>query len=1052
MLAISYVRNFFLPPSSYGIGNPRPIRDLAGDVFSSGSVQGRSRVIFINQGHRGGQIEELIGFLSRPLEEAGADVRVLSSNDELNTACRSSLWGTSNCYGAVSFRSSPTEGQGGIWSYTVTVDFSLGFQVFVEESDSAAQVFSLPLVHAIDSGIAALSDTSLPDMLEYPFTDETSQEREDEIQRLFMGALINYLGLVFFIGICGITYHLTGHFASEREMGMSQLIDCMMPTKNPVYSQIIRILAAHLAFDIIYLPSWIAIGLIIKYLVFYRTTATVTIFYHILFGLALSSYSTLGGTFFRKSQTSGITVTIFSLILAIIAQLALPRTTLIVTVFIFLFPPVNYVYFIIYLAQSERQLLPADLTIPSVTGTWQVRGSTFFIAMAAQIVIYPLSALLSEWLRYGISHKHRKITFDTADKEYAINLDKFSKHYRSSSGPMSLFYKTFKSPHNLIRAVDGLTMKASQGQIVVLLGANGSGKSTTLHAISGIEPATLGRIEVDGTGGLGFCPQKNVLWDELTVSEHIDLFNNLKAYPKPDTRERIQELTRACDLSHKVTKRSKTLSGGQKRKLQLAMAFTGGSKVCCIDEASSGLDPLSRRKIWEILLAERGKRTLLFTTHALDEADALADHVIIMSKGALKVQGSVVELKHKYGGGYRLKIPQKQIENPTNTLEQLQLSYTKVNDKFTIQLDSSSDATHFAQELQLRGIRDAQIVGPTIEDVFLNLSEEGKEELFYTSDPPTAENLHSGNFSHNYTSDKTFTPLELFKGSGASFLYQTWILFTKRVLILRRNYFPYIFAVVLPIITAGLVTLFLTGWPGINCDADQLATNLRTYNIIRLSRFIGLFIPVGPPSRFDAERLAPEIRPFANDFVLSSNYNQFNAFIEDNFRRVSPGGFYLGDSPADTPTLAYIANGGLQYSALTKSAFDSYLMNTSIDAQFTNFALPINRSAGDSLQLILYIGLVMCAYTAFFGLYPTFERLGNIRTLHLSNGVRSAPLWLAYVLFDGMFILVISIAVVSLFVGVSYNIRITKQVFAFCCCFKLQYSFYEASLCILLLF
>ncbi|RJE17063.1 ABC transporter, partial [Aspergillus sclerotialis] len=85
--------------------------------------------------------------------------------------------------------------------------------------------------------------------------------------------------------------------------------------------------------------------------------------------------------------------------------------------------------------------------------------------------------------------------------------------------------------------------------------------------------------------------------------------------------------------------------------------FTGGSSVCCVDEVSSGLDPISRRKIWDILLAERGSRTILLTTHFLDEAELLADNIAILSKGVLKAQGSSVELKHRLGSGYRVHRP-----------------------------------------------------------------------------------------------------------------------------------------------------------------------------------------------------------------------------------------------------------------------------------------------------------------------------------------------------------------------------------------------------------
>ena len=116
ILFIAYVRNFFLPPSQYGIGTPRPIRDLTTEVFgSSTDLGGRHRVAFINNGFTGGEIETLIQNLSGPLEAAGAEVHVLPTEDDLVDICASSLSGSSLCYASASFHASPSEGPGGVW-------------------------------------------------------------------------------------------------------------------------------------------------------------------------------------------------------------------------------------------------------------------------------------------------------------------------------------------------------------------------------------------------------------------------------------------------------------------------------------------------------------------------------------------------------------------------------------------------------------------------------------------------------------------------------------------------------------------------------------------------------------------------------------------------------------------------------------------------------------------------------------------------------------------------------------------------------------------------
>lgn len=199
ILLISFVRLFFLPPSVYGFGEVEPIRTPA-EAFASQSS--RSRVVLINN-DLGGDIETAISSLSSLYGEAGADVRFASTEADLASLCRSSLTGTSRCYGAVSFLSSPSQGSGATWSYTAYTDWGLGLRVNINNDDNDAQVYGLPFIHAIDSAIANTTGAQLPqDMLQMPFTSETLQEREDQVQRLFMSALERYLALVIFLAVC----------------------------------------------------------------------------------------------------------------------------------------------------------------------------------------------------------------------------------------------------------------------------------------------------------------------------------------------------------------------------------------------------------------------------------------------------------------------------------------------------------------------------------------------------------------------------------------------------------------------------------------------------------------------------------------------------------------------------------------------------------------------------------------------------------------------------------------------------------------------------------
>jgi len=1013
MFFIAYVRNFFLPPSEYGVASSyNQIRDIATEVFnSSTSLGGRNRVVFVNEGSTGGQIDTLIERLATRLSDAGAEVHRISDENELFDLCPSTLTGLSPCYGAVSFESSPTEG--GVWAYTARADFGLGLSPYVNSADNDAQVFVLPFVHAIDAEIAAIEGVQFPlEQYEYPFTYETRQERADDIQRFFMNALYNYLAVAMFIGICGITYQMPGHIATERELGISSLIDSMLYTSHQTYAMLARLVSVYLSFVAIYMPSWLAMGAIVATLMFEQTSTSIIVPFHLLTGLSLTGYSIFMASLFRKAQLSGTATLLLALILAIISQF-IPRTEIIQGVLGCLFPPATYTFFQIEIAYMEGSLQPYQLRNPYVWRTG-LNGYYYFIFLAVQIILYPLLACLVQWSMYSTPARCRKPL--TTNDGSALRIVHFTKIFHPS------LWKRIFGRSKPFKAVDDLNLSLSRGHVVALLGANGSGKSTTLAAIAGTQSTSQGHVERDPSLALGFCPQKNVLWDELSVLEHVRIFNALKAKDKRQPETELRDLINACDLKKKIGKKSKTLSGGQKRKLQLAMAFVGHSQVCCVDEVSSGLDPLSRRKIWTILLSERERRTLFLTTHALDEADALADDIVIMSKGRLVVQGSAPELKHVHGGGYHVVTSDPQALHIPSLQPQIDIS-----GDYSFNAPTSAEARSIAKEARSCGVKDLQIYGPTIQDVFLSLSREFAEE---SSQMPSVAILDDRSSSQSH--DPTTIPnlqcknggntLGIESGQGSSFIQQTWILYRKRLLILRRNWLPYVFLLVIPIIAAGLTTMFLAGFNPLQCSRGALANRPQVLSLGSLERYWGILVPVGPSPQFSIDSLPAPYQLYSNRIRPVANYADFRSYVSDNFRDVVPGGFYIGEDigPKPAPLMAYRINGNIGYAALAKNILDSYLTGITINAEFSNFALPFVGGTGDSLQLVLYITFAMCAYTAFFALYPSFERLSNIRALHYSNGVRPAPLWLAYWLFDAFFAIVVAVVSVALLATVYF--------------------------------
>lgn len=213
-------------------------------------------------------------------------------------------------------------------------------------------------------------------------------------------------------------------------------------------------------------------------------------------------------------------------------------------------------------------------------------------------------------------------------------------------------------------AVHGLDINMYDDQITVLLGHNGAGKTTTMSMLTGMFPPSRGTALINGCDirnniygareSLGLCPQHNILFDELTVREHIVFYSRLKGLGEQEIETEVQKYVKLLELEPKIDAQSQTLSGGMKRKLSVGVALCGRSKVVLCDEPSSGMDPAARRALWDVLQSEKKGRTILLSTHFMDEADILGDRIAIMAGGHLKCCGSSFFLKKRFGTGYHL--------------------------------------------------------------------------------------------------------------------------------------------------------------------------------------------------------------------------------------------------------------------------------------------------------------------------------------------------------------------------------------------------------------
>jgi ATP-binding cassette subfamily A (ABC1) protein 3 len=218
-------------------------------------------------------------------------------------------------------------------------------------------------------------------------------------------------------------------------------------------------------------------------------------------------------------------------------------------------------------------------------------------------------------------------------------------------------------------AVDNLSVAIEKGEVFGLLGVNGAGKTTTFKMLAGEITSTSGDSYFTGMKisenlskvrqNLGYCPQFDALIENLTVREQLELFYDLKSLPSEYKDAVITQKIKEMNLEEYEDKLSGTLSGGNKRKLSVAMAMVGNPNIIFLDEPSTGMDPKARRFMWKIIsriASEKKQSTIILTTHSMEEAEALSTKLGIMVNGNFKCIGTPQHIKSKYGEGYEIEI------------------------------------------------------------------------------------------------------------------------------------------------------------------------------------------------------------------------------------------------------------------------------------------------------------------------------------------------------------------------------------------------------------
>ncbi|EGR27398.1 hypothetical protein IMG5_196680, partial [Ichthyophthirius multifiliis] len=215
-------------------------------------------------------------------------------------------------------------------------------------------------------------------------------------------------------------------------------------------------------------------------------------------------------------------------------------------------------------------------------------------------------------------------------------------------------------------ALNKIYLEIEGGELLAILGHNGAGKSTLINILTGLLSPTSGTAEMMGydintemkeiQSIMGVCPQFDILWDELTAEEHLYLFSLLKGVPQNQVQTQIKNSLQQVSLLNVMRAQVGTYSGGMKRRVSLAISAIGNPKIIFMDEPTTGMDPKTRREIWEMIRNLKKDKVVVLTTHAMEEAEVLADRIVVVAGGELKCIGTPLYLKNHYSDGYRLNL------------------------------------------------------------------------------------------------------------------------------------------------------------------------------------------------------------------------------------------------------------------------------------------------------------------------------------------------------------------------------------------------------------
>ncbi|VVC45536.1 Hypothetical protein CINCED_3A002705 [Cinara cedri] len=600
--------------------------------------------------------------------------------------------------------------------------------------------------------------------------------------------------------------------------------------------------------------------------------------------------------------------------------------------------------------------------------------------------------------------------------------------------------------------VNKLSVDMQPNQITVLLGHNGAGKSTTMSMLTGLVSPTSGTALIEGydikthmktiRSSLGLCPQYNLLIPDLTVSEHLYFFGMLKDLDDNELKLEIDSYTLKFELEPMLNTKSKHLSGGMKRKLSVAIALIGKSKVVLMDEPTSGMDPAARRTLWNILQSEREGRTMVMTTHLMDEADLLGDRVAIMKAGTLCCVGTPFSLKKEYGGGYTLTLVKDGIGFSLTKVTNFVRKYYahSVPCKLTImevtyQLEDSSlfpDLLNaLEQNKQTLGIKEYGITLTSLQDVFMRVGQEDNKKLpdfQMTAIKPKSLELKNRFDSLFYDAECVPTDFKSERAKGWKlFMTQAGAIMEKKCLQSYRSLIMHSLQITLTLFFILLALLVVNSWQGMK-DLPALVASLGSYwepiSTVMVSTNnsrIGSF--------YESYKNACAPNP-----VLDLNYHKHYSYFEDFLLRIavekiSPftQKYIIGAIFGDEKITAYFNNQPYHGPPLALSMVHNAILKTykgpEYGIEIVNHPLPyqgvdklMKLTGGSNLgyQVAFNCAISQAFVCAVYVLFAVKERQSGAKHMQQIAGVKPLAYWGASLLWDWISYLTVIFAILLL--------------------------------------